>query len=118
MAKKEIKKENNKEPKHPVKKKAGRPPGDEGGRHGGRQKGTPNKITKGMRDIFSDAWEKYYESGDFKRDLEYLEPQERIVVMEKYAQYITPKMKSVESTTTVKLDANITTHLLSLMTEQ
>lgn len=66
------------------------------GRMGGRQKGTPNKTTKSIKETIAKAWQTYHESGQFEADLECLEPQARIVVMERYAQYIAPKMKSVD----------------------
>lgn len=71
------------------------------GRLGGRQKGTPNKSTSSLREIISEQWRHYQESGQFKEDLEALDPQTRAVVMERYAQYIAPKMKSVDMNETI-----------------
>ena len=65
------------------------------GRLGGRQKGTPNKTTSTLREIISQHWQEYQES-KFKEDLDALDPATRITVMERYAQYIAPKMKSVD----------------------
>ena len=75
------------------------------GRLGGRQKGTPNKSTSALREIISKHWQRYQESGQFEEDLEALDPQTRAVVMERYAQYIAPKMKSID------MDATVTTRL-------
>ena len=75
------------------------------GRLGGRQKGTPNKSTSTLREIISKHWQRYQESGQFEEDLEALDPQTRAVVMERYAQYIAPKMKSID------MDATVTTRL-------
>ena len=75
------------------------------GRLGGRQKGTPNKSTSYLREIISEQWKHYQESGQFKKDLEALDPQTRAVVMERYAQYIAPKMKSID------MDATNTTRI-------
>lgn len=75
------------------------------GRLDGRQKGTPNKSTSSLREIISEQWRNYQESGQFKKDLDSLDPQTRAVVMERYAQYIAPKMKSVD------MDATITTRI-------
>ncbi|MEZ3589658.1 MAG: hypothetical protein K1V84_01305 [Muribaculaceae bacterium] len=66
------------------------------GRLGGRQKGTPNKTTSEFRQILAGHWQRYEESGQFQADLDALDPATRAVVMEKYAQYFAPKMKSVE----------------------
>lgn len=66
------------------------------GRLGGRQKGTPNKSTSSLREIITEHWRSYHESGQFAEDLEALDPATRAVVMERYAQYIAPKMKSVD----------------------
>lgn len=63
---------------------------------GGRQKGTPNKSTTQLREILSEQWKKYYESGNFEEDLKKLKPLARALLMEKYAAYLAPKMKSVD----------------------
>lgn len=66
------------------------------GRLGGRQKGTPNKTTTSLREALAEHWRKYQESGQFAEDLEALDPATRAAIMERYAQYIAPKMKSVD----------------------
>lgn len=66
------------------------------GRLGGRQKGTPNKTTSTIRDSITMLLEEYHGSGKFSQDLSMLDPETRICVMEKYAQYVCPKMKSVD----------------------
>ena len=66
------------------------------GRLGGRQKGTPNKSTQTIREAITDMWRTYSNSGQFAADIAALQPAERAVIMEKYAQYISPKMKSVD----------------------
>ncbi len=45
------------------------------GRLGGRQKGTPNKSTSSLREIISEHWQHYQDSGQFKKDLDALDPQ-------------------------------------------
>ncbi len=67
-----------------------------GKKTGGRQKGTPNKSTSPMREILSEHWRRYEESGQFEEDLKALDPATRATIMERYAQYIVPKMKSVD----------------------
>lgn len=76
---------------------------------GGRQKGTPNKTTKALRDVITDAWRHYHESGLFMEDLLALDPDARITVMERYAQFVAPKLKAVDldlcaSTTTLTIE--------------
>lgn len=66
------------------------------GRLGGRTKGTPNKHTSAMRDIISRRWEEYETSGQFAQDIEMIDPVSRLSLMERYAQYIAPKMKSID----------------------
>ena len=87
------------------------------GRLGGRQKGTPNKSTSSLREIISEQWRNYQESGQFKKDLDALDPQTRAVVMERYAQYIAPKMKSVDMDVTAKVKHTIEDKLLQLSGE-
>lgn len=63
---------------------------------GGRAKGTPNKTTTQLREFLADHWRKYYESGDFEKDMKSLAPHVRAILMEKYASYVAPKMKSID----------------------
>lgn len=74
----------------------GRQKNDGRGRLGGRQEGTPNKATSTIRQAIADSWRHYNESGQFQKDLDSLKPEMRAMIMEKYAQYISPKMKSVD----------------------
>lgn len=87
------------------------------GRLGGRQKGTPNKSTSSLREIISQHWQHYQESGQFQQDLEALDPQTRAVIMERYAQYIAPKMKSVDMEVSAKVTHTIEDKLLALSEE-
>ncbi|MBD5421434.1 MAG: hypothetical protein HDR49_00170 [Bacteroides sp.] len=66
------------------------------GRLGGRQKGTPNKSTSTIREAIAAQWQHYQQSGQFQKDIDSLDPSSRAIIMEKYAQYITPRMKSVD----------------------
>lgn len=84
----------------------GRKKNDGRGRLGGREAGTPNKVTQGLRKVFAEVWDVYVESGDFKKDLDNLSPYDRISVMEKLAQYVAPKQKSVD--VEVKGEASLT----------
>ena len=87
------------------------------GRIGGRQKGTPNKTTATMREHIAATWKNYTESGQFQSDLEALDPATRAVIMEKYAQYISPKMKSVDVDVTQRTVLTIEDRLKELCGE-
>jgi hypothetical protein len=84
------------------------------GRLGGRQKGTPNKTTSDLRQILAAQWQRYHESGQFQDDIDSLDPATRAVVMEKYAQYFAPKMKSVEVAMTAEVTHTIEDRLRKL----
>ncbi len=62
---------------------------------GGRQKGTPNKVTKDLRGWVSDLIDSNREQ--IEKDLQELEPKERIQVFEKFLQYTLPKKQSVKT---------------------
>lgn len=61
---------------------------------GGRSVGTPNKITKDMRekinDFVNDNWDQV------QKDYMLIEPEKRIMLFDKFLQYTLPKMKTVE----------------------
>ena len=87
------------------------------GRLGGRKKGTPNKSTSSLREIITKHWEKYQESGQFEKDLKELDPATRATIMERYAQYIAPKMKSVDMDVTHNVNLTIEDRLRDLCGE-
>lgn len=68
---------------------------------GGRAKGTPNKITRDIREKLASVTSEYYNSKLFAKDIAALEPKDRVTIMERLTNYVAPKMQS----TTV--DANI-----------
>lgn len=88
-----------------------------GKKTGGRQKGTPNKTTSSMREIISAHWQRYQESGQFEEDLEALDPATRATIMERYAQYIAPKMKSVDMEVSNEVTVTIEDRLAQLCAE-
>jgi len=65
-----------------------------GTKTGGRKSGTPNKITKDLRervnDFLSDNWD------NLQDDFEQLEPKERVNFYEKLLQYGLPKMQHTQ----------------------
>lgn len=85
---------------------------------GGRQKGTPNKSTSTLREIIAELWRKYQDSGQFAEDLEALDPEARATLMERYAQYIAPKMKSVDMDVTHNVNLTIEDRLRVLCGEK
>lgn len=74
-----------------------RPKNDGRGRIGGRKKGTPNKATATIREAIAAMWKDYHDSGLFQKDIEALDSQTRAAVMEKYAQYVAPKLKTIDA---------------------
>lgn len=67
---------------------------------GGRRKGTPNKVTGNIREWLSNLVDK--NRLQIEKDLKALEPKDRLQVLEKFMQYTTPKMQSVQT----KIDFN------------
>ena len=61
---------------------------------GGRSLGTPNKLTKELRERISgflnDNWEQV------EKDFKVLEPEKRVLMYEKLLSYTLPKMQSVQ----------------------
>lgn len=70
-----------------------------GKKFGGREQGTPNQITKELRerisDFLNDNWEQV------EKDFSVLEPEKRVLIFEKLLSYTLPKMQSVQ------LDGNL-----------
>lgn len=98
-------------------KKPGRPPGTQ--KTGGRQKGTPNKLTKNVRNTLEKIISK--NARHIQRDLDALEPKDRLLLLEKFMQYIIPKQASVkaeiENLTPEQLEA-VTDELLESLKEE
>ncbi len=62
---------------------------------GGRKKGTENKVTGKVREVFTQIVEQYIIS-DFQKDLIQLTPEQRIKVMINLSEFIIPKMQRIE----------------------
>lgn len=84
---------------------------------GGRVKGTPNKTTSDMRKVLSAIVSNYVENGMLTKDIEQLDPKDRVLAMEKFAQYTLPKLQSVDMTTTIETKKTIEDTLLELAEE-
>lgn len=85
---------------------------------GGRQKGTPNKSTAAVREAIAAQWTRYQETGQFEKDINALDPQARAIIMEKYASYIAPKLKSVDNDITHNIRMTIEDRLNDLVNRQ
>ena len=65
------------------------------GRLGGRAKGTPNRITASVKDWIFQVIDK--NRLQMEKDIEALEPKDRLQVIEKLMQYVIPKQQSVSA---------------------
>ena len=63
------------------------------GKTGGRKAGTPNKVSGTVKEWIASIIDGNREQ--FEKDLEKLEPGERVRVISNLLQYVTPKMQSV-----------------------
>ena len=64
-----------------------------GNKYGGREKGTPNKLTKEIREILNDIIHKELEK--VEENLHTLEPKQRIEILIKLMPYVLPKVESI-----------------------
>lgn len=78
---------------------------------GGRQKGSQNKVTKAVKECLSFLLSEYTNSQTFMDDFASLEPKERLMIAEKFMNYVAPKMQSVAVEDTNK-DKNSTVAML------
>lgn len=78
---------------------------------GGRQKGSPNKVTAAIKDCFRRMLEDYTNSNTFMEDFASLEPKDRLMLVEKLASYVVPKMQSV-AVEDINKDKNSTVAML------
>lgn len=78
---------------------------------GGRKKGTPNKAASPVKECFSRLLEDYTSSNTFMEDFASLEPKDRLMLAEKLASYVVPKMQSV-AVEDVNKDKNSTVAML------
>lgn len=61
---------------------------------GGRKAGTPNKISVGLKDFITKLV--YKNRKQIEKDLQELQPKERLLILEKLMQYVIPKQREVE----------------------
>jgi hypothetical protein len=73
---------------------------------GGRDLGTPNKITKQLRERISDFLNENWTQ--IENDFQKLEPKERVILFERLLQYTIPRLQSTElSMDEVKPDSEL-----------
>lgn len=89
----------------------------QGKKTGGRVAGTPNKMTKSIREILTKVIEDYYKSDQFDLDLAKLKPAERIAAMEKLAAYAVPKLQTTTLDVIADTKKTIEDKLLELSDE-
>ncbi|MHA1482482.1 MAG: hypothetical protein ACTSQA_03475 [Candidatus Heimdallarchaeaceae archaeon] len=63
-----------------------------GKKYGGRKKGTPNKLTKELRDLLKDIV--YHELENIEERLDELDEKERLDMIIKLMPYVFPKLSS------------------------
>lgn len=83
------------------------------GRLGGRTKGTPNKVTSSIRDWLMELVNK--NKRQVKRDLDALDPKDRLVMIEKFMQYVVPKQQAVAASVDF---STLTDEQLDMVVEQ
>ena len=90
-----------------------RPRNDGRGRLGGRTKGTPNKVTSSIRDWLMELVNK--NKRQVKRDLDALDPKDRLVMIEKFMQYVVPNQQAVAASVDF---STLTDEQLDMVVEQ
>lgn len=66
---------------------------------GGRQKGTPNRVTRDLREWVARLIDDNRDQ--LEDDLQALDPKERLDVVEKYMQYVLPRRQAVRADVSV-----------------
>ncbi len=66
---------------------------------GGRKAGTPNKVTGTTKEFLASVIDENREQ--IKKDLKMLEPKDRLMVLEKFMQYVIPKKHEEENKDTI-----------------
>lgn len=89
-----------------------------GKKTGGRQAGTPNKTSATVRGAIAKMLDNYFNSEDFKKDIECLEPKDRVAAMEKFAAYVAPKLQTTTLDMTVENKKTIEDRLVELSDDE
>lgn len=99
------------------KPKAGRPKGTP--KTGGRKKGTPNKATAAVRSWLVDLIHSNRQR--IMQDLDELEPKDRLMILERFMQYVVPKQQAVKAEISNLSDdelSEVATRILNDIAEQ
>lgn len=67
---------------------------------GGRKKGTPNKVTRDLRESIADLVAKNIEK--LEADFDKLDSEKRLIVMERYLKYCLPPLQSMSIQADIK----------------
>jgi len=62
---------------------------------GGRQAGTPNKVSGNIKEFLASVIDENREQ--IRKDLKRLEPKDRLAIIERFMQYVTPKKRDEDS---------------------
>lgn len=89
-----------------------------GKKTGGRQAGTPNKTSATVRGAIAKMLDNYFNSEDFKKDIECLDPKDRVFAMEKFAAYVAPKLQTTTLDMTVENKKTIEDRLVELSDDE
>lgn len=82
---------------------------------GGRAKGTPNKVTHDVRTWLAKLISK--NRRQLERDLQELEPKDRVMMLERLMQYVVPKKQAVRAEISDLSDTDIVDVAERILTE-
>ncbi len=85
---------------------------------GGRQAGTPNKTSAVVRGAIAKMLDEYFNSETFVSDIANLDSKDRVVVMEKFAAYVAPKLQTTTLDMTVDNKKTIEDKLAELSQDE
>lgn len=88
-----------------------------GKKTGGRQKGTPNKATAFSKSVIQEILTDYTSSDLFRKDMQDLDPKDRLDIMVKLMAFTTPKPQSVDMSITSNIPRTIEDTLKELSEE-
>lgn len=86
-----------------------------GGKTGGRTVGTPNKVTTDLRKWMDELLSKNLSR--IEKDLDKLEPKDRLFLLEKLMQYTIPKLQSISVEAQIQAEYDAISRMLDNMPE-
>lgn len=87
-----------------------------GKKTGGRVAGTPNRITKAVKDVILDLVTEYQSSGLMHSDFFAIEAKDRLYVLKELLPYVLPKQQAVSVTGAEDQTITIEQRLIELST--